>query len=61
MIAVWWASDKTGDKTGTLLNRCMFAGAPFVAASLWPVGDAATADLMVDFYEGLQANDKAVA
>jgi len=36
----------------------MYAGAPRVMASLWKVDDAATADLMKLFYEGMLGSQK---
>jgi CHAT domain-containing protein len=40
----------------SLATAFIAAGAPAVVATLWPVEDEATADLMVDFYQRLKAN-----
>lgn len=32
-----------------------YAGCPSVIATLWPVADGSTAELMVEFYRGVQA------
>jgi CHAT domain-containing protein len=39
-----------------LARGFMYAGAPRVVASLWPVNDAATAELMKRFYSGMLKN-----
>jgi CHAT domain-containing protein len=45
-----------------LTRAFQYAGARSVMASLWPVGDASTSDLMIRFYEHLKAGkDKAEA
>jgi len=44
-----------GDEILGLLRALLYAGAQSVAASLWPVQDAATAQLMERFYAGLSA------
>ena len=41
-----------------LTRGFMYAGAPRVLASLWNVDDAATADLMKDFYQGMLGPEK---
>ncbi len=37
-----------------LTRALQYAGARSIIASLWRVGDASTADLMIDFYRGLK-------
>ncbi|HRE26930.1 MAG TPA: CHAT domain-containing protein [Anaerolineales bacterium] len=44
-----------GDEILGLLRALLYAGAQSVVASLWPVQDAATAQLMERFYAGLAA------
>ncbi len=44
-----------GDDVVGLVRAFMAAGAPTVIASLWPVDDRASAELMTDFYEQLRA------
>jgi CHAT domain-containing protein len=51
----------TGSEVLGLTRAVMFAGTPSVVASMWKVDDAATAELMVNFYQHLQEQDKADA
>ena len=44
----------TGEEMLGLTRAFLRAGAARVLAALWPVDDASTADLMVDFYAGLR-------
>jgi CHAT domain-containing protein len=44
-----------GDDWVGLVQAFLFAGASNVMATLWPVQDRATADLMTEFYTGLTA------
>ena len=44
----------SGDEMFGLTRAFLLAGAARVMAALWPVHDAATADLMSDFYGGLR-------
>jgi len=51
-----------GDEVVSLHNGFLFAGAERVVASLWPIPDAATAEVMPQFYAGLsQGQDVARA
>jgi len=43
-----------------LTRAFLYAGADAVSVSLWPIDDAATAELMTGFYRGLQAGEPAV-
>jgi CHAT domain-containing protein len=47
-----------GDDVIGLTRGFLYAGARTIVASLWEVDDAATAELMVDFYKDLRTNDK---
>ena len=47
-----------GDDVIGLTRGFLYAGARTIVASLWEVDDAATAELMIDFYQDLQSNDK---
>jgi len=49
-------SDLTGLATGFL-----YAGSASVVASLWPVNDLSTSELMCEFYRGLMNSDRACA
>lgn len=51
----------SGDDVIGLIRGFLFAGARNVVASLWPVDDRATADLMRRFYNGLGAHEPAEA
>lgn len=44
-----------GDELVSLSRAILYAGAPAVVASLWPVEDEATATLMTTFHERVQA------
>lgn len=48
-----------GDEQLGLVRGFLLAGAPTVVASLWTVDDAATAELMADFYHRLRAGSAA--
>jgi CHAT domain-containing protein len=50
-----------GDEAFGLVRGFMIAGAASVAATLWPVADAATAALMARFYAGLAAGEPVAA
>ena len=50
-----------GDGVTGLARAFLFAGASTVVASLWDVGDAASAELMRRFYRGLLAEGKSPA
>jgi CHAT domain-containing protein len=45
--------EKRGEGVIGLTRAFMYAGAPRVVASLWSVNDAATAELMKRFYQGM--------
>jgi CHAT domain-containing protein len=45
-----------GDEISGLTRAFLYAGTPSVLSSLWSVYSQATADLMVAFYEGIQAD-----
>jgi CHAT domain-containing protein len=47
-----------GDGIAGLTRAFMYAGAPRVVASLWNVNDAATAELMKRFYQGMFGSKK---
>jgi CHAT domain-containing protein len=47
-----------GDDVIGLTRGFLYAGARTIVASLWEVDDAATAELMVDFYRDLKTTDK---
>ena len=47
---------KGGDLFG-LMRGCLYAGAPSLVASLWPVNDSSTAMLMGEFYRRLNAGE----
>lgn len=51
----------SGDEVIGLIRGFLFAGARNVVASLWPVDDLATADLMRRFYAGLGTHEPAEA
>ncbi|MBE0636163.1 CHAT domain-containing protein, partial [Candidatus Bipolaricaulota bacterium] len=46
----------SGDEISGLTRAFLYAGTPSVLSSLWSVYSQATADLMVAFYEGIQAD-----
>lgn len=48
-----------GDEIIGLTRAFLTAGASSVVSSLWKVSDRSTAELMYDFYNNLQTNDKA--
>jgi CHAT domain-containing protein len=47
-----------GDDVIGLTRGFLYAGARTIVASLWEVDDAATAELMMDFYRHSRSNDK---
>lgn len=47
-----------GDEVQGLVRAFMLAGASRVLATLWPVADQPSADLMTDFYRALRAGDR---
>ena len=49
--------EKRGEGIIGLTRAFMYAGAPTVGVSLWPVADTSTADLMSDFYKRLLAKE----
>jgi len=52
---------RAGEGTLSLAHGFMSTGARHVIASLWRIGDAATRDLMAEFYSRLQQQDDPVA
>ena len=48
-----------GDEVLGLLSGFLYAGARSIVSSLWPVGDNATARLMIAFYDGLAGGSEA--
>ncbi len=52
--SVWLGADATEGIVG-LTRALQFAGARSVVASLWPVADRSTAELMRRFYQHLEA------
>ncbi|HEX8846700.1 MAG TPA: CHAT domain-containing protein, partial [Pyrinomonadaceae bacterium] len=51
--------EKRGEGVIGLTRAFMYAGAPTVGVSLWPVADKSTADLMTDFYKRLLSTPNA--
>jgi CHAT domain-containing protein len=53
------SKETTGDDALGLGRALIYAGAPRIVVSLWSVADAATADLMVQFYGALKKGETA--
>ena len=49
--------NKRGEGVMGLTRAFLYAGAPTVGVSLWPIGDSATANLMPEFYKRLLASE----
>lgn len=54
-------SDQPAEGMESLARPFVAAGVPAVVASLWPVEDRATADLLIDFYSRYRAGENAAS